>query len=369
MITLDKNTQAFLALMRAGLWETDVLLSSFEPIDYNAVFKIAEEQSVVGLVAAGFEHIVDERPPKDLALTIAGKTLQIEQRNKAMNEFIALLINKLKEERVNAVLVKGQGVAQSYERPLWRACGDIDLLLDADNYEKAKEFLIPLSQSIEDSPTIKHLGLTIDTWMVELHGTLRSGTLHKMDSIIDTVQNQVFNEGAAREWRYGETTILLPEQNADVIFVFTHIIKHFFHEGIGLRQICDWCRLLYTYRDSLNRKLLESRLREMDLMTEWKTFAALTVDYLGMPSEAMPFYSPSKKWFKKAKRILTFIFETGNFGHNRDLSYYHNQPLLKQKAISLWRHTSDASKRIMIFPKDTICVWMRMFLGGLKAVL
>lgn len=37
--------------------------------------------------------------------------------------------------------------------------------------------------------------------------------------------------------------------------------------------------------------LLESRLRGMDLMPEWKRFAALTVGYLGIPIDAMPLYS------------------------------------------------------------------------------
>lgn len=44
----------------------------------------------------------------------------------------------------------------------------------------------------------------------------------------------------------------MPRAEEDVVYVFAHILQHFFKGGIGLRQICDWCRLLYTYRDSLN---------------------------------------------------------------------------------------------------------------------
>ena len=46
-------------------------------------------------------------------------------------------------------------------------------------------------------------------------------------------------------------------------------MQHLFLEGVGLRQICDWCRLLYTYRDSINHELLKSRIQRMGLMTEW----------------------------------------------------------------------------------------------------
>ena len=70
-------------------------------------------------------------------------------------------------------------------------------------------------------------------------------------------------------------------------------------------------------------KLQERRLTKMGLMREWMAFAALLVDYLGMPVEALPLYSPDSKWSRKASRILSFVLETGNFGHNRDQSYCH----------------------------------------------
>ena len=78
MQLLDNNTQAFLALVRAGLWEKDVQLSSYGDIDFKEVYRLAEEQSVVGLVAAGIEHIVDIKIPKEDALQFVGQSLQLE---------------------------------------------------------------------------------------------------------------------------------------------------------------------------------------------------------------------------------------------------------------------------------------------------
>lgn len=40
-----------------------------------------------------------------------------------MNYFIGVLTDKIKEADIGAVLMKGQGVAQCYERPLWRVAG------------------------------------------------------------------------------------------------------------------------------------------------------------------------------------------------------------------------------------------------------
>ena len=59
--------------------------------------------------------------------------LQIEKQNSAMNSFIGVLVEKMRKEGIYTLLIKGQGVAQCYEKPLWRSCGDIDLYLSEDN--------------------------------------------------------------------------------------------------------------------------------------------------------------------------------------------------------------------------------------------
>ena len=37
-------------------------------------------------------------------------------------------------------------------------------------------------------------------------------------------------------------------------------------------------------------------MKEAGVVSEWKAFAAMAVEYLGMPMEAMPLYSDSGKW-------------------------------------------------------------------------
>ena len=51
--TVNNNQQAFFELLRAGLWEKAARLSAFDSVDYERVNRLAQEQSVVGLVAAG----------------------------------------------------------------------------------------------------------------------------------------------------------------------------------------------------------------------------------------------------------------------------------------------------------------------------
>lgn len=370
LMQFNINLQAFIALLRAGLWEREVQLSQYKGIDYDKILISADEQSVVGLVTAGLDKVVDVKVPQAEVLQFVGSSIQVEQQNTALNQFVADLIDKLRDADIYAILVKGQGVAQCYERPLWRSLGDVDLLLSGENYLKANELLSSIAFSVEEENQYnQHIAMNIDGWSVELHGTLRGGLWGRIDKLLDKIQESIFYGGSVRLWMNGDTQVFLPAPDEDVIFVFSHILQHFYKEGIGLRQICDWCRLLWTYKDSVNHGLLESRIREMGVMTEWKAFAALAVDYLGMPVEAMPFYSDNKKWKRKAVRVMEFVLETGNFGHNRDYSYQKKYPYIIYKAISFRKHLKDGAFFFSIFPLDSIKVTLRRMVVGVSVVL
>lgn len=362
-----QNREAFLALVRAGLWEQDVQLLPYGDVDYSEIYRLAEEQSVIGLVTAGIEHVVDVKVPKDNVLTFVGRSLQIERRNIEMNHFLAVLARRFRDEKIDAILVKGQGVAQCYERPLWRSSGDIDLILNEKYYPIAKNYLSRFAVGIEEEYAYtSHIAMSISGWEIELHGNLRTTLSKRIDKELDDVLDDTFFNNHIRKWRNEDIDVLLPSPDNDVIFIFTHILQHFFKWGIGLRQICDWCRLLWTYKDSLNQELLELRIRQMGLMSEWKAFAAFAVSLLGIPQDAMPLYDSKPCWRKKALRILSCILKAGNLGHNRDMSYLKKYPFVVRKMVSLWHHTCDGMRHFGVFPMDSAKIWGRMLTRGVK---
>ena len=369
---LSNNQQAFLEFVRAGLWgcgNAEIRIDG--TTDWEEVYRLAEEQSVMGLIAAGIDMLPsEERPPQEVLLQFIGCALQIEQQNKDLNAYLSRLIEKLRKEDVYAILVKGQGIAQCYEKPLWRASGDVDLLLNDTNYEKAKKVLTPLALEVEtEFKSLKHLAMTLKGgFEVELHGMFHSRLSKRVDKVVDEAQNDIFYGGQVRLWQNGNTKVFLPSPDSDVIIIFTHILKHFYIEGVGLRQICDWCRLLWTYRDSLNHGLLESRIRKAGLMSEWRGFAALAVDWLGMPEEAMPLYNENDNHNanlkRKAERIMEFVLESGNFGHNRVIPRSNN--IFVGKITAAWLKMHDFARHARLFPLDSVRFFIHYALNGIS---
>lgn len=367
---MNENHMAFFALVRAGLWGNldGFQVSCFkfqETVDWDKVYQLAEEQSVIGVVLAGIEHS-KVKPPQDLLLQWIGEVQILEQQNKSMNQFISWLFDELNKNGIKAFLIKGQGVAQCYDKPFWRCSGDVDLLLNDENYEKGKKFLASLSETKPEEYSFNKEYITsIKGWCVELHGSLRCGLSAALNRGVDVIQQDICDNHNVRYWDNDGTNIPLPEANDDVLVIFTHFIKHFYKGGLGIRQICDWCRMLWTYKDSLNLGLLESRIRKLGLMQEWKAFASYAIDFLGMPIEAMPLYDDSSKWKRKAEKIQNFIVKSGNFGHNEDGSYFTKYPFLVRKTISMFRRVGALLQHARIFPMRTIIYLPHVISTGL----
>lgn len=57
----------------------------------------------------------------------------IEQRNKDMNAFVADIIDKLRKNDIYALLVKGQGIAQCYDKPFMVKSKDIKIVFIIGN--------------------------------------------------------------------------------------------------------------------------------------------------------------------------------------------------------------------------------------------
>lgn len=370
------NIEAFFTLVRAGLFgrteNADCLLQ--DGVDWMKIGQLSTEQSVIGLVAEGIETLHGEwrkthrtpLVPRKWALEFASATLQLEQDNLAMNKFVAELFSRLHRRGIHALLLKGQEVAQCYEKPRWRTCGDVDLLLDEEGYQKTMDFLLPLaSQSESEHEYKKHLGLTIGKWLVELHGSLRCGFSSRIDKELDKICHDIFHGGHARAWTNRDVQIPILGKEDDVLYVFIHFLNHFYKGGVGIRQICDWCRLLWSFRNSLDLGYTEARLKAMGLMSEWRAFGMFAVEYLGMPEYAIPFFANDEKWKRKAKRILSYILTTGDTAYKRKMDS-EGVSLLTRKVRSSRQRIYDMADHFMIFPLDTLRFFPSILLNGLR---
>lgn len=89
---------------------------------------------------------------------------------------------------------------------------------------------------------------------VELHGTARASFGKTVNDVIDSMQEELFREKDFRFWECLGTNVSLPSVKFDSVFIFTHFIQHFYHSGLGLRQICDWTMHLHRFATEMDKE-------------------------------------------------------------------------------------------------------------------
>ena len=166
-------------------------------------------------------------------------------------------------------------------------------------------------------------------------------------------------------WNDLGTEITLPPHTYNAFFILHHAVRHLASDGIGLRQICDWVRYLYTYGHEINTVELTEKLKTFNMEQIWEEFSHLATAALGLPADRLPL-KPQRPISQKTDLLLKQIFNTGNFGVYADEKIDSKEKnIIKRK----WRNFGVQSSRLFILykisPKFTLPPSWGWFCGAL----
>ncbi|MFR9263941.1 MAG: nucleotidyltransferase family protein [Bacteroides cellulosilyticus] len=267
--------RTFLTLVRSGLWNTPVdptPFSSMNSADWEEIYQLARTQALLAITFDGVLSLPAElRPPRPLYLQWAAKVVQIEQSNLRLNEELPEVFMPYREAGLHPILLKGQGIATHYINPLHRQCGDIDVYIGKEGQPIANNILLRHGAEAEGEASDKHASYSFHGVHIENH------------RIILRINNPAGNRYFQRliqEWypQHAETReiheypVSLPPVTFNALYIFMHAFVHFLNSGIGLRQVCDWTRLLATRHEDIDKLLLEKYFRKVELLRAAKSF-------------------------------------------------------------------------------------------------
>lgn len=318
---MTKNEILMLNLLKSALWnqEADLSLFNNKGVDWQGIIDVADKQGVVSLVASAIRKLEDqglseEYLPNDIINKCVTLQFSIIRQTSSVVPTIESVVQKLREAGIEPILLKGHGVAQYYLKPEFRYCGDIDLYLGDEFVDKAVDSLKAYVDFVDDSyDNDKHYNMKWQDVEVELH---RSAI-----DLTDTQQNKLLYEWTEKELHsnrnrqvvIGNTNVTVPSELFDSIFILFHLWWHFVNGGTGIRQFCDWTMCLYRVGDKLDERELKELLNRFGMLSMWRVFGHVAVEYLGLPKEKFPLYSSKKKYV--GKKITELAMEYGNFGH------------------------------------------------------
>lgn len=80
-------------------------------------------------------------------------------------------------------------------------------------------------------------------------------------------------------------------------------------------------------------------------------------------------FQVDSRFDKRADRIMSFVLKSGNFGHNRDVSYRSKKSAAAVNAITLWRRICDFARFTRVFPLDSPRFFGRYVVNRVKGLV
>jgi len=314
---IRKIQEEYLEALKAGLWNIPLNGAGWSNADMSGVWKLAGQQRTRGLIASTIMSSMSGLSDKAYA-KLRHFVFTLISSNEKMDKDIATIVKYLRDNGVESVLLKGQGVAQNYWNPLLRECGDIDLYVGKENFVKACRLMADLAGTEAEEKAIAndiHYHIRYSETNIEIHQFTHRIARKKQDEIYQSVSDAGLSKDL-QSIQFEGIEIPLPSLDFNAFYIFHHFWYHFLYGGIGFRQICDWTMFLNEYSERLDLDKLRSTLENLGLMKGWKLFGRLAVDRLGLPAEKMPFLSAEMS-AGKVDSLLEMVLEEGNFGTER----------------------------------------------------
>lgn len=320
----------FFELLQVALGNRERLSQNPSAEEWVEIYTESERQTVAGILLHGIDRLpVEQRPSQMFLLQWIGVGQVIEQRNLLQNGRCTELASKLTSTGLHPSILKGQGIAQYYPEPLQklRQPGDIDVYI-SDGFDKAIEYAKSIGQT-EFDWDYKHLHLKVwDDTEVELHYRvevlLNLWKNRKLQKWFQKHQDTLFNDDDNPDG------FVTPTVEFNVFYILLHIYRHFLYEGVGMRQVVDYCMVLRKVHGS-GSKIQEyvDTVHDFGIDKFAKGLMWMMHEALGMSHEWM-LWEPDEK---EGRYILKQVMTGGNFGHHDERLQHGGGKLGAVKAI------------------------------------
>ena len=307
-----KQHQIFFDFLRFCIGSESEIPSSLKEADWKELYRIAQKQALLGVLFCGIQRLPKNLVPEQkLLMQWMGMAQKIRQQNIRLFIDSAKVCKKFKEVGFRNCILKGQGNALLYPDPYMRTSGDIDIYIDGGRNRVMQYINKVCSNQVM---RYHHVDFPVMKTAIEVHFTpsYMFFPVHnrRMQKWFKKVMDLQCSNIVALPDGYGEITV--PTMSFNVIYILSHLYRHVFTEGIGLRQLIDYYFVLVKSEER-KVKNLTALQRELKYLGLWKFAGAVMYvlhEALGLPEAKM--IAPID--VNEGRFLLAEIMQGGNFG-------------------------------------------------------
>ena len=327
-----KQQKIFFDFLRFCIGSAKEIPGSLKEVNWKELYAIAKKQALLGVLFYGIQRLPKELAPEQKLLMqwmVMAEMIR-KQNIRLFLDSVKVCKNFEKEGFANCIL-KGQGNALLYPDPYMRTPGDIDIYL-AGGRKRVMKYVNKVCPN--QVMRYHHVDFPVMKTAIEVHFTpsYMFFPIHnsRMQKWFKEVMGEQCNHWVSLPDGYGE--IHVPQVSFNVIYILSHLHRHIFTEGIGLRQLLDYYFVLLKWHTDLtnltnsNNSLpqmtqintdLDALRHELKYLGLWKFAGAVMYvlhEVFGLSEDKM--IAPMDE--REGRFLLDEIMRGGNFGQYDD---------------------------------------------------
>lgn len=389
----NSPTTYFFELLQMAVGRRSGLSATPVKEEWKAMFQMAREQALVGVFTDAVCRLpLEMRPPRKPLARLCSEVMMIEDTNKALFRKCCELTSALATDGFDSCVLKGQGMALLYPKPLLRQSGDIDVWMKPTsntaaepiedtlyNYartrgeiddacyhhlavrlhvEATKEGRLILQQSKKESDEVEmHIrpsfmfspssNKRIQQWFDE------QWLMMKENSV--TVPDHLYSSSATSPIGDFPMVFHCPTPQFNIVFALTHIYRHLFDEGIGLRQLLDYYYVIMAFNQTADSGIKAETMATLHNLCLYRFAQAVMYvlhEVFALPEAEMlvPMDTHCGQF------LLSEILQAGNFGqHDNRITIAANETPLHK----FFRRQRYSLRLLRYFPREVL--WQPYF--------
>lgn len=323
-----KQQKIFFEFLRFCIGSAKEIPGSLKEVDWKKIYAIAKKQALLGVLFHGIRRLPKELAPEQkLLMQWMVMAEMIRKQNIRQFQDSAKVCMNFENKGFANCILKGQGYALLYPDPYMRTPGDIDIYL-AGGRKRVMQYINKVCPN--QVMRYHHVDFPVMKTAIEVHFTpsYMFFPIHnsRMQKWFKEVMGEQCNHRVSLPDGYGE--IHVPQVSFNVIYILSHLHRHIFTEGIGLRQLLDYYFVLLKWHTDLtnltdsNKSLpqmtqintdLDTLRHELKYLGLWKFAQAVMFvmkEVFGLSEDRM--IVPMDE--REGRFLLDEIMRGGNFG-------------------------------------------------------
>ena len=217
--------------------------------DWNILYKYSEQQQLSAVVYSQCKEFLPLSGTKFMNAYAAAAYAYIKRSDE-----LKRISEAFNSHNIDFFLVKGPVISQYYAWPALRTMGDVDIVVHAEDRQRAHELMTELSFKTAAKAQDREWQYYKNGLEYELHDRLIYEEISNRDHIEAFFQDP---------WQYVNNGELDPSYH--FLFLLVHLRKHFMNSGVGFRQFMDLA-LMAQKEERLNWPWIEECLGALELL-------------------------------------------------------------------------------------------------------